>query len=284
MRRGAAGTSGEAQLTSGEPAVTSGYPPEIRRRALIAAVLFFAAVQSAVNGMSRASDMRGAGADVHSWMIAIDESTSLIAWIVSMVVIWHLVAKVRPPRFGWPATMFLHVLATLPVSLLHVGLMVLFREGAYAIGGVEYVFGGDNPGQEFLYEYRKDLPVYFLLAAAFAGIQWATRPARAPEDAKILSIQDGSRRVRLPHAQIDRVEAAGNYVEVHARGAVHLHRATMSAISAELGPAFVRIHRSRIVRRELIRTTEGLPSGDFNVTLADGTHLRGSRRYRDTLG
>lgn len=283
MDRGAAGTNGEGRLTSGEPAVTSGFPPEIRRRALIALVLFFAAMESAVNGVSRLSDMRGAGSDVPAWMIAVDEATSLMAWLVCMMVIWRLVAKVRPPRFGWPVTALIHTAATIPVSLLHVGLMVLLREGAYALGGVDYVFAGDGLWQEILYEYRKDAPVYLLLAVAFAGIQWATCPVEAPEEAKVLIIQDGTRRIRLPHSQVDRVEAAGNYVEIHAGGEVHLHRATMAAIAAELGSAFARIHRSRLVRRDTIRATEALPSGDFTLTLADGTQLRGSRRYRDAI-
>ena len=263
--------------------MTSGFPPEIRRRALIAVVLFFAAMQSAVNGVSRLSDMRGAGSDVPAWMIAVDETTSFTAWLVCMLVIWRLVATVRPPRFGWPVVAATHIAATVPVSLLHVGLMVLLREGAYAIGGVDYDFTAGGLWDELLYEYRKDAPVYFLIAASFAGIQWATRPAAPPEEEKFLIIQDGTRRIRLPHAQIERVEAAGNYVEIHAGGEIYLHRATMAAIVKELGPAFTRIHRSRLVRRTIVRATEALPSGDFTLTLTDGTVLRGSRRYRDAI-
>ena len=62
-----------------------------------------------------------------------------------------------------------------------------------------------------------------------------------------------------------------------------LHRATLASVAGELGPAFVQIHRSRLVRSAAVRRVETDRSGDFIVTLADGTSLRGSRRYRDSV-
>lgn len=79
------------------------------------------------------------------------------------------------------------------------------------------------------------------------------------------------------------VEAAGNYVEIAWRDRRLLHRATLSAVEATLAPAFVRIHRGRLVRRAAIRTLETERSGDFTVTLASGATLRGSRRYRSDV-
>jgi len=54
----------------------------------------------------------------------------------------------------------------------------------------------------------------------------------------------------------------------------------LSAVEAELGDAFLRIHRGRLVRRAAIRRIETDKSGDFTVELASGASLRGSRRYR----
>ena len=52
----------------------------------------------------------------------------------------------------------------------------------------------------------------------------------------------------------------------------------------QLGAAgFVRIHRSRLVRRAAIAQVESRPSGDYVVRLADGRELAGSRRYRRPL-
>ncbi|WP_309605928.1 LytTR family DNA-binding domain-containing protein [Phenylobacterium sp.] len=46
---------------------------------------------------------------------------------------------------------------------------------------------------------------------------------------------------------------------------------------------FVRIHRSRLVRRDAVATVESRPTGDFRVRLRDGRELAGSRRYRRPL-
>jgi DNA-binding LytR/AlgR family response regulator len=49
------------------------------------------------------------------------------------------------------------------------------------------------------------------------------------------------------------------------------------------GAGFVRIHRSRLVRRAAITQVESKPSGDYVVRLSDGRELSGSRRYRRPL-
>jgi DNA-binding LytR/AlgR family response regulator len=87
----------------------------------------------------------------------------------------------------------------------------------------------------------------------------------------------------VPVGEIDQVVAAGNYVEIGWGPRTLLHRATLATVEAELGDAFVRIHRSRIVRRAAIRRVETDRSGDFTIDLANGVSVRGSRRYRAAL-
>ncbi len=265
--------------------MTSGLSSRARQRAMVAVVVLFAAIQGSVNGVSRLADVRGAGSDVAGWMVAADEATSFAAWLVCMAVIWRLVKLLRPPRLNWPIAFALHVAATVPVSLLHIGLMVLLREGIYALAGAEYDFAYGGIWNEMFYEYRKDAPVYGLLAIAFAGIQWVTKaPAVTAVEAPVLTVQDGTARHRIPIDSVDWVEAAGNYVAIHWQGRQVLHRSTLSALAGELGSGFARVHRSRLVRRSAIRTVETMPSGDFIVTLDTGVELRGSRRYRDAVG
>ena len=61
-----------------------------------------------------------------------------------------------------------------------------------------------------------------------------------------------------------------------------LHRATLRAMEAQLtAHGFVRIHRSRLIRRSAIRTIETNDSGDFEAVLVSGVVLRGSRRFRE---
>ncbi len=85
-------------------------------------------------------------------------------------------------------------------------------------------------------------------------------------------------------ADIQRVAAAGNYVEVHARGSVHLVRETLSGFFAQLDPAeFIRVHRSHVVRIGFIAELRPMFHGDYELLLRDGATLQLSRRYRALL-
>jgi two-component system, LytTR family, response regulator len=99
-----------------------------------------------------------------------------------------------------------------------------------------------------------------------------------------LVVRSGGRIVILRVGEIDYVEAASNYVRLHAGGKDYLLRETMTALEAKLDPAeFVRIHRSTMVRVDRIRELEPLFQGDYVVILTDGTRLTSSRGYRERL-
>jgi two-component system, LytTR family, response regulator len=69
-----------------------------------------------------------------------------------------------------------------------------------------------------------------------------------------LAIRDGDRVHLVPIDDIDWIEAADYYVEVHAGPRTYLHREPLQRLAASLDPArFVRIHRSRLVNRTRIR-------------------------------
>ena len=85
-------------------------------------------------------------------------------------------------------------------------------------------------------------------------------------------------------ASIDWIEAADNYVVLHAAGRTHVLRETMARLEQSLGPEqFVRIHRSAIVRLDRVVRLESASRGDYDVTLRDGTRLTLSRRCRARL-
>ncbi len=280
MNGDAAGTGGRQAGTSGGPRVTSGRSRRVVLAA-IAALFAYALLQLWANVGSILTE-RGADADpVTVWTL---ELTSLLGWLVVVAVLWRAMPHMLPPKRSWAASIVLVLFGAPLASLLHVGVMVELREIAWTIMGGDYSFPTGAAG--FPYELRKDVADYALLVVLIATLQWyAGRPAGS-EDAvaePVLEVVDGTRRTRIAHSAIERIEAAGNYVEVHADGDTHLHRGTMAAMEAELGPGFARIHRSHLVRRDAIRVVEGDKSGDFAVTLHDGTILRGSRRYRDNL-
>jgi two-component system LytT family response regulator len=93
---------------------------------------------------------------------------------------------------------------------------------------------------------------------------------------------DGTQLVRV--AEIDWIEAAGNYLCVRAGKQTHVLRETLTQMEAKLDPArFVRIHRSRIVNIDRIARLTPLFNGDHCVQLGDGTELTLSRTYREAL-
>ncbi|MFA6117334.1 MAG: LytTR family DNA-binding domain-containing protein [Sphingomonas sp.] len=259
-----------------------------RRLALVlgAGFLLTLAAVMVANVESTLSDFALAGVHETRTHVWIWEATSILAWLTTAPVIWWLVRHIGPPRFSWPVAVGLILLASVPLSLWHIGLMIELRKLYYAAEGSHYRFFS-KASDRLLYEYRKDLASYFQFVGFAAASRWlvmrAAVPATDVEPPHILKVADGAVTHQVPVDEIDHVNAAGNYVELAWAGRTLLHRATLAAVAAELGPAFVQIHRSRLVRRAAVRRVETDRSGDFTVTLADGTSLRGSRRYRDSV-
>ena len=106
----------------------------------------------------------------------------------------------------------------------------------------------------------------------------------APARADRLVVKDGGRVFFLRTSEIDRIEAAGNYVSVHTRGKHHLVRETMARMEERLDPTtFLRIHRSTIVHVDRIHELQPDFNGDYAVVLEDGTRLSLGRSYRDRV-
>jgi two-component system LytT family response regulator len=95
--------------------------------------------------------------------------------------------------------------------------------------------------------------------------------------------RDGAIQFVSP-ADIDWIEAAGDSVRIHAGKAAHLVRKSMGEMLAMLdGRSFLRIHRSTIVNVDRVREMQPYFHGEYVVVLLDGTKLKLSRGYRDSL-
>jgi two-component system LytT family response regulator len=105
-----------------------------------------------------------------------------------------------------------------------------------------------------------------------------------PATAQQILIKDTDKAFFLSVEDIQRVSAAGNYVEVHARGKIHLVRDTLTTFIAQLDPLeFLRVHRSHVVRINFISEMRPLFHGDYELVLKDGATLSLSRRYKALL-
>jgi two-component system LytT family response regulator len=85
-------------------------------------------------------------------------------------------------------------------------------------------------------------------------------------------------------ADIDWIEGAGVYVNLHSGGKELLYRSALNELAGHLDPMrFVRVHRSSIVNIDSILELQPISHGEFELVLKDGHRSRVSRTYRFQL-
>ena len=101
---------------------------------------------------------------------------------------------------------------------------------------------------------------------------------------KRLAVRSAGKTVFVDVEDIDWIEAAENYVELHTgRGSQLLH-VTLNTLEGALNPSvFARIHRSYIVNVERIRELQPVQHGEYVVTLASGARIQSGRNYHARL-
>ena len=101
---------------------------------------------------------------------------------------------------------------------------------------------------------------------------------------KRLAVRTAGKTVLVDVADIDWIEAAENYVQLHTTHGNHLLHVTMTSIEKSLDPAvFLRIHRSVIVNVTRIRELQPVMHGEYAITLAGGVRLQSGRNYSERL-
>src|SRR5262245_10972771 len=97
-------------------------------------------------------------------------------------------------------------------------------------------------------------------------------------------IKETSRVFFVKVEEIDWVEAADYYVNLHVGAKTHLLRETMSDLENQLDPSrFMRIHRSAIVNLHRVKEVQMRSGGEYLAVMKDGTQLKLSRSRRDQL-
>lgn len=88
----------------------------------------------------------------------------------------------------------------------------------------------------------------------------------------------------VPVDDIEYIVASGPYAELHVGDRRHLIREAMQTLEERLDPArFIRVHRSIIVRLDLIDALLRGAGGDYEVQLRTGARLKVSRSRREEL-
>jgi two-component system LytT family response regulator len=99
-----------------------------------------------------------------------------------------------------------------------------------------------------------------------------------------IAIKDGGETTLVPSKEISWIDAAGDYMCVHANDVVHVLRSTMKNLEEKLNPNnFQRIHRSTIVNLDMIEKVCSHINGEYYLVLKGGARLKMSRSYRDKI-
>ncbi|WP_084398595.1 LytR/AlgR family response regulator transcription factor [Henriciella aquimarina] len=257
-----------------------------RRTWIYFAVFLFASF--IVLALSDQYDMKKAGAPYPD-MAWVSQATSHAVILVMTPFITFMLS--RYPLGAWRRTLPMHLGAVVIFSAVHILAMVALRKLlSPLIFGVPYDFGLADPST-WLYEFRKDVLSYALIAALFSLNRLAEQRSLEAEAARKearerhrLTLKSGGRTFFVEADRVIWAKAASNYVEVITPDRTILARSTLTELERLLdaaGGRHVRVHRSHLVNMDHVREIEPTGEGDVTLTLDTGDTVPGSRRYRE---
>jgi hypothetical protein len=196
--------------------------------------------------------------------------SSSLPWAVASVTPWLCCLELSKRRSGWSQSGRIRGLAVSGLFIAAATASIVLEAGLDQLLGIET--------RSLPMQAAAQLPLAAITAALLligpASLK-ANRPAAVAPDS-LGEIMARSSAIRW-------IEAAGNYVEVHASDGVSLHRSTMSELERSLDSAmFRRIHRSLIINLSAVESRV-LLGGSPAVRMADGTVLKVGRRYAANL-
>jgi two-component system LytT family response regulator len=101
---------------------------------------------------------------------------------------------------------------------------------------------------------------------------------------KVINIKDRGQIFRVEVADIERIDAAGDYMCIYTADQTLILRETMKDLEKRLDPRkFQRIHRSTIVNLDNVKSVKPHTNGECFLVLGSGTQVKVSRSYRDVV-
>ncbi|WP_422032113.1 LytR/AlgR family response regulator transcription factor [Reyranella sp.] len=217
----------------------------------------------------------------------------------------HLVVAALLPAIYWlhrrwpigeqPRNLLIHIAAVVPFSIAHtVGMAALRFLWFGGVLGESHSF--PLTFDRMLYEFAKDIIAYGLLSAGAVALRHVLARPAAPAIAEAIAtaeplaseplperfaVRRKGREVMVEVADIDWIEASGNYAVLHVGDETFEIRSSLTKLESELDPKrFVRVHKSHVVN--IARVVEVTPwvNGDWRIRLQSGAEVNLSRRYR----
>jgi hypothetical protein len=227
-------------------------------------------------------DQTGVGKD--TFRLVSEQVTSAAAVLVMILFLVQWL-KLFPLRIAdWPRVIIGHTIGSIIFAFGHFVLMLALRIPWYALNEHTFVWRQSFVSNLIL-EYQKDIKIYIGFVIVISAYQHYRRSktTMAQSHADRLIVQTGTGDSVLRFEQIDYLEAARNYIAVHANGREYVIRSTMTEMMRSLsGGPFARIHRSVIVNIDKIREIRPVDTGQ-RVFLTSGDDVPLSRNYREEL-
>ena len=108
--------------------------------------------------------------------------------------------------------------------------------------------------------------------------------AARPRYLERIVVRSGEHVIILKVEDVDWIESADNYVQLHVGRDTHLLREPLSRLESRLDPGmYQRIHRRMIVNVNRIREIHPLFHGSYEVALHGGARLTSGRLYRSKI-
>lgn len=252
-------------------------------------------INGIANSATKLIDLRREHVPVGSWEPPVWEFSSAIVVLALLPAIAQFTRRFPLTWDTWRRRVGLHFLASIVFAVIHVVGMVALRVVAYRFQGEHYDFGLWY--REFFYEYLKDVRTYALLVGVIETYRFVMR--RGQGEASLLDAPDEGapvepvdkperflvrklgREFLVAAADIEWLQASGNYVNLHVNGRDYPLRSTIAGIEERLDThRFARVHRSYIVNLDRIASIEALDTGDARLHLRDGSTIPCSRKYR----
>jgi hypothetical protein len=218
--------------------------------------------------------------------------------ILSALLIVPIVYLLKRFPMNWQRiskTLSIYFIASFAYSLIHVVGMVGIRKLVYFSQNRTYDFG--NIAFEMFYEYRKDLWSFVFVIVAINCYHFvvsrllgeANLLDKNEEDASAVTpdrllVRKLGKEFLIKVNDIEYLESAGNYVNLHSKGRIYPTRNTMAKLIEKLSiQGFCRVHRSYAVNLDEINSMTPQPSGDSDIVMTSGKTIPLSRRYKEAL-
>jgi hypothetical protein len=262
--------------------------------ALLFAGLLF--INNTINATSILMESSKAGRSVPISQPFITEYSSALATLLLIPAVIWLVGRF-PLRWGQlKRSLLAHVGFSVAFSVAHISLFVVLRKAMFGLQGIDYQFS-ENLLLSFVYEYRKDAWLYVLILVCVHSYRFVLSrlrgeavPVASNEDAPVgraperFLVRKLGKEFVVKVDDVEWLEAAGNYVNLHMQDRVYPLRATMTSLIDSLADrGFVRVHRSCGVNLDYVDAITPLESGGCDVNMKSGHSVTLSRRYRDNF-